>query len=227
LVNVIARKNLESFWRHHPETEQPLRAWLVAAKTANWTSKNAVLGTFLKASLVNAERCVFDICGGNYRLIVAFKFSAKVAFIKFIGTHAQYDRVNAVTVAEFQEVCMAIHPIHTEADHDAAVSRIEALWAAQPGTVEHDEIEVLAVLVSVYEDGRWPILPPDPVEAIKFHMEQNNFRQKDLAAVIGSASRVSEVLNRWRPLTVDMIGAIHSAWSIPLESLIGTRNRAA
>jgi mRNA interferase HigB len=100
-MNVIARKNLEAFWRRHPETEQPLRAWLAAAKTANWTSMNTVLNTFSKASPITSERCVFDICGGNYRLIVAFKFSAKVAFIKFIGTHAQYDRVSAATVSDY------------------------------------------------------------------------------------------------------------------------------
>lgn len=62
---------------------------------------NHVVMTLSKASPVNAERCVFDICGGNYRLIVAFKFSARVAFIKFIGTHAQYDRVSAATVSQF------------------------------------------------------------------------------------------------------------------------------
>lgn len=100
-MNVIARKNLEAFWRKHPETEQPLRAWLMAARTMGWTSMSAVVRTYSKASPVTAERCVFDICGGNYRLIVAFKFSARVAFIKFIGTHAQYDRVDAATVSDF------------------------------------------------------------------------------------------------------------------------------
>jgi HTH-type transcriptional regulator/antitoxin HigA len=122
---------------------------------------------------------------------------------------------------------MAIHPIRTEADHRVALARIEALWEAHPGTQEHDEIEVLSILVSAYEEKRWPILPPDPVEAIKFHMEQNGFRQKDLAGVIGSESRASEVLNRRRSLTVQMIKAIHTAWSVPLESLIGVEARAA
>jgi HTH-type transcriptional regulator/antitoxin HigA len=116
---------------------------------------------------------------------------------------------------------MAIHPIHSEKDHRTAIARIEALWNAKPGTPEHDEIEVLSVLVAAYEDARWPILPPDHVEAIKFHMEQNGFRQKDLARIIGSESRASEVLSRRRSLTVQMIKAIHAAWSIPLESLIG------
>lgn len=101
------------------------------------------------------------------------------------------------------------------------------LWDAQPGSPEHDELEVLAVLVSAYEDAHWPVLPADAVEAIKFHMEQNGYRQKDLAAVIGSVSRASEILNRRRPLTVEMIKAIHAAWSIPLESLIGADALAA
>ena len=122
---------------------------------------------------------------------------------------------------------MTIRPIHSEADHNASLARIEALWDAQPGSSDHDELEVLSVLVSAYEDGRWPILPPDPVDAITFHMAQNGLKQKDLAAVIGSVSRASEVLNRRRSLTVEMIKAIHTAWSVPLESLIGAEGRAA
>jgi HTH-type transcriptional regulator / antitoxin HigA len=121
---------------------------------------------------------------------------------------------------------MSIQPIHNDADHAAAIGRIEALWDAAPGTPEHDELEVLSVLVSAYEDKRWPIRPPDPVEAIRFHMAQNGLRQKDFAAVLGSESRASEVLNRRRPLTVQMIKAIHAAWSIPLESLIGVEEPA-
>ncbi len=83
------------------------------------------------------------------------------------------------------------------------------------------------MLVAAYEDQQWPIVPTDPIDAIKFHMEQNGFRQKDLAVVVGSVSRASEILNRRRPLTVDMVRAIHAAWSIPLSSLIGTERRAA
>lgn len=122
---------------------------------------------------------------------------------------------------------MHIHPIRTDADHTDALTRIEAIWDAQPGTEDHDELEVLSVLVSAYEDTRWPLLPPDPVDAIKFHMEQNGLRPKDLADVIGSASRASEVLRGRRGLTIDMIKAIHAAWMIPLESLIGATKQAA
>jgi mRNA interferase HigB len=98
-VNVIARKNLEAFWQRHPETEPSLRAWLSAARTHDWISMNDVLRTYSKASPITSERCVFDIYGCTYRLIVAFKFSARVAFITFIGTLAQHDRVVAATVS--------------------------------------------------------------------------------------------------------------------------------
>jgi HTH-type transcriptional regulator / antitoxin HigA len=122
---------------------------------------------------------------------------------------------------------MTIHPVRTEADHEAALARIQALWDAEPGTTGHDELEVLSILAAAYEDQHWPILPPNPVEAIKFHMEQNGLKQKDLAKVIGSPSRASEVLNQHRPLTIDMIRSIHGQWGIPLESLVGAEQQAA
>lgn len=101
-MNIIARRTLEAFWTRHRETEQPLKAWFRTAKTANWTCMNDILASYPKASPVNSERVVFDICGGNYRLIVAFKFSANIAFVKFIGTHAEYDRVNAADVSRYE-----------------------------------------------------------------------------------------------------------------------------
>lgn len=99
-MNVIKRSTLERFWRKHPEIEHALKAWFRVAKTAKWQSPLAVLQSFPTAKALNTERIRFEILGGNYRLIVAFKFSARIAFIKFIGTHAEYDRVDALTVGE-------------------------------------------------------------------------------------------------------------------------------
>jgi HTH-type transcriptional regulator/antitoxin HigA len=125
---------------------------------------------------------------------------------------------------------MTIRPIRSDCDHAEALARIDALMAAEAETPEGDELEILAVLVAAYEETRWPIDPPDPIAAIRFHMEQNAYRQADLAAIIGSASRASEILNGRRPLTIEMIRRVHAAWKIPLESLIGAaedRGRAA
>jgi HTH-type transcriptional regulator/antitoxin HigA len=122
---------------------------------------------------------------------------------------------------------MNVRPIRTQADHKAALARIEALWDAKPRTPDHDELEILSILVAAYEERRWSIPPPDPVEAIRFHMDQNGLRSRDLGDVLGSESRASEILNRHRALTLQMIRAIHDAWSIPLESLIGSDVQAA
>ena len=115
---------------------------------------------------------------------------------------------------------MTIRPIHSDADHEAALGEIARLWGAEPGTPEHDELEVLSTLVSAYEDKRWPIEASDPVEAVKYHMEETGRSQADLAVLFGSRSRASEVLNRKRMLTIEMAWKLHREWHIPAESLI-------
>ena len=100
-MRVIAKTNLVDFWTKHPETEQPLKAWLQITSTANWQSPIDIIQQLNTAKAVSKDRVRFEICGGNYRLIVAFKFSAKIAFIKFIGTHKEYDKIDAKTVSQF------------------------------------------------------------------------------------------------------------------------------
>jgi mRNA interferase HigB len=92
-MNVVARRTLVSYWGEHPETKAPLAQWLARARSARWRSMADVMRDFPKAKALNAERARFEVAGGNYRPIVAFKFSAGTAYIKFIGTHAEYDRV--------------------------------------------------------------------------------------------------------------------------------------
>lgn len=115
---------------------------------------------------------------------------------------------------------MDIKPIRTDADHAAAVAEIERLWSAAPGSPEHDRLEVLGTLVDAYEQTRWPIEPPDPVEAIKIRMEQAGYSQADLGRLLGSRARASEVLARKRRLTTEMIWTISRHWNIPAENLI-------
>lgn len=115
---------------------------------------------------------------------------------------------------------MNIQPIHNEADLNRAFARLEELWAAEPGTPEADEIEVLSILIEKYEDKHFPIGPSDPIEAIKFRMEQQGLTPRDLEAYIGSSGRVSEVLNRKRKLSLRMIKSLHEGLRIPYESLM-------
>ncbi len=114
-----------------------------------------------------------------------------------------------------------LRPIRTEAQHRAALKDIERLWEAPLRSPEHDRLEVLATLVEDYEQRRHPIYPPDPVEAIRFRMEQLGLDRKALEPVIGSRARVSEVLSRRRRLTLDMIRRLRDQLGIPADVLLG------
>ena len=119
---------------------------------------------------------------------------------------------------------MTIRPIRNESDHESALKRIESLMSAKQGTAEGDELDVLTTLVEAYENKHCPIAAPDPVEAIKFRMEQLGLDRKDLEPFIGSRARVSEILNRRRGLSVAMIRSLHENLDIPLEALIGGKS---
>ena len=99
-MRIIAQRNIGSFIRVHPETEPALSRWTKIAKAAKWSSTAEVQSSFKGAKVINGERVRFEVAGGNYRMIVAFQFEFQVAFIKFIGSHAEYDRVDAVTVSQ-------------------------------------------------------------------------------------------------------------------------------
>lgn len=115
-----------------------------------------------------------------------------------------------------------IRPIRNEAEYDAALREIERYFEREPepGTPEADRFDLLALVIEDYEDKHWPIETPDPVEAIKLKMEQKGFERADLVGLIGSRSRASEILNRRRHLTIDLIWKLSRKWGIPAENLI-------
>ena len=115
---------------------------------------------------------------------------------------------------------MTIRPIKTERDYRKALKEIERLWDAKPNTPKGDRLEVLVTLVEAYEQRHFKVEPPDPVEAIKFRMEQLGLKPSDLAKFLGGRSRVSEVLNRKRKLTVEMMRSLRKHLDIPAESLL-------
>lgn len=115
---------------------------------------------------------------------------------------------------------MDIQPIKTEKDYEAALQLIEELWESEEGTAEGDRLDIMITLVDAYEQINHPIYPPDPVAAIEFHMDQNDLTRTDLEEYIGTRARVSEVLNRKRGLSIEMIRNLHEGLGIPLESLI-------
>ena len=115
---------------------------------------------------------------------------------------------------------MNIAPIRNEKDYQKALDRLELIFDAKKGTKRGDELEILSILIDRYENENFPIGMPDPIEAIKFRMEQIGMKQKDLAEVVGFKSRVSEILNKKRKLTLDMIRKLNTTLHIPTEVLV-------
>tara|TARA_R110002050_G_scaffold300453_2_gene469975 strand:- start:68 stop:442 length:375 start_codon:yes stop_codon:yes gene_type:complete len=115
---------------------------------------------------------------------------------------------------------MKIAPIRNEKDYQNALERLELIFDAKKGSEKGDELEILSILIDRYENENFPIGMPDPIEAIKFRMEQMGMKQKDLAEVVGFKSRVSEILSKKRKLTLDMIRKLNTTLHIPTEVLI-------
>ena len=115
---------------------------------------------------------------------------------------------------------MNIKPIRTKKDYQQALERLEVIFDAKKGTDKGDELEILGMLIEKYENEKFPIDFPDPIEAIKFRMEQLGYNQTDLANVVGLKSRASEILNRKRKLSLEMIRQLHDRLNIPTEVLI-------
>jgi HTH-type transcriptional regulator / antitoxin HigA len=113
-----------------------------------------------------------------------------------------------------------VRPIRSEADYEAALAEVERLWGAKSGTPRGDRLDVLAALIDSYESEHYPIDPPDPIEAIKFRMEQQNLTRKDLEGILGTRTRVAEVLNRRRGLSINMIRRLHESLGISTDVLI-------
>ena len=113
-----------------------------------------------------------------------------------------------------------VKPIHTAADHRAALKEVERLWGSKSGTPDGDRLDVLATLIDAYETQHEPIDKPDPIEAIRFRMEQQGLTRKDLEPMLGTRMRVSEVLNGKRALSIAMIRRLHAGLGIAAEVLI-------
>jgi HTH-type transcriptional regulator / antitoxin HigA len=115
---------------------------------------------------------------------------------------------------------MNIKPIRNDDDYNKALRAIEAIFEAKPNTPKGDTLDVLTTLVEAYEARHYPVFPPDPVEAIRFYLDQNELSQSDIAEVLGGRNRVSEILHRKRPLTAAMMRSLHKKLGIPAEALL-------
>ena len=120
-----------------------------------------------------------------------------------------------------------VRPIRSKRDYAAALKEVERLWGAKAGTRDGDRLDVLVTLIEAYEDEHYPIDPPDPIEAIKFRMEQQGLTRRDLEEIIGTRTRIAEVLNRKRGLSIAMIRRLNERLGIPAEVLIRPSRKTA
>jgi HTH-type transcriptional regulator / antitoxin HigA len=120
-----------------------------------------------------------------------------------------------------------VKPIRSRRDYEAAIKAVERLWGAKAGTRDGDRLDVLATLIESYEAEHYPMDPPDPVEAIKFRMEQQGLTRRDLEEIIGTRTRMAEILNRKRGLSIAMIRRLHERLGISAEVLIRPSRRSA
>ena len=120
-----------------------------------------------------------------------------------------------------------VRPIRTKRDYEAALKEVERLWGAKTGTREGDRLDVLATLIDAYEAQHYPMDPPDPIEAIKFRMEQQGLTRRDLEEMIGTRTRIAEVLSRKRGLSIAMIRRLHERLGISADVLIRPSRRKA
>jgi HTH-type transcriptional regulator/antitoxin HigA len=196
----------------------PALAWYRQVLRADWASPAEVKRDIGSASILKDGRVVFSISGDTGRIVARINYPYRVLCIRFVGTHAQYDRTTR-TPFEGEHV-MEIKPIRTKRDYRAALGAVERLMGAKRHTPEGDRLDVLATLIEAYEARHFPLDLPDPVAAIRFVMEQRSLTAKDLVPYIGQPNRVYEILNRKRPLTLAMAWKLHRGLGIPAESLI-------
>ncbi len=181
-----------------------------------------VKAVYRSADVLKEGRSTFDLGANKYRLFARTNFVAGITYVRFVGTHTEYDRIDALMC---KGVAMDIKPIRNAADHAEALEAIAALMESNPGegTAAFDRLDILATLVESYETRYQFIDAPDPVAAILVRMAEKGWNNRQLAAHGGIAeSKISEVLGRKRALSLGMIRALASLLDIPVAVLVET-----
>jgi HTH-type transcriptional regulator/antitoxin HigA len=140
--------------------------------------------------------------------------------IKYYGYGSSEQMRSVIKLMHKKFKTMTIKPIKTKKDYEQALERLETIFDAKKDSSEGDELQILSILLEKYEDEHFPVGLPDPIEAIKFRMEQLGYNQAELAEIIGLKSRASEILNKKRKLSLEMIRQLHGKLKIPTEVLI-------
>lgn len=217
-MRILSLPTLRSFHERpaYADSKEPLLTWHGHVLKAKWQAPADVKADLGTANILKDGRVVFNITGNKYRLVTSISYPYGIVFVKFVARTSR----TTPSMHKLSRDSMDIKPIRTEADYQAALREVESLMSAEFGTPEGDRLDVLATLVDAYEAKHFPMEVADPIEAIKFQMDQKGLTVKDLEPMIGRSNRVYEVLNRVRPLTLPMIWRLHKGLGIPAETLI-------
>jgi antitoxin component HigA of HigAB toxin-antitoxin module/mRNA-degrading endonuclease HigB of HigAB toxin-antitoxin module len=225
-MRVIAKRTLLEFWESTPkyaDAADPLKSWYREAKQPIYLTPAAVKAQYRNATILQNNRTIFNIADNKYRLVVDIDYTAQMMFIRFIGTHQDYDSITAGRLEQRSGDNLNpafIKPIKTEADYQAVLQQAGALMSSKPSPPEAAELDILATVIELYEDTYFPMGLPDPIAAIQFRLEQADRSEADLIPIIGSENLVAEVLSKRQPLTLEMIRALHSHLGIPADVLL-------
>jgi len=204
-MRVISKRTLRRFWEGHPRgpaAKAALEAWHAQVRDADWAQPSDVKKQYSDARVSPGREDQLSVPG-------------RVRPLRRNPRGVRPDRCgNDMTLN------IEIRPIKSEADYEGALAAVDRLMDAEPDTPEGDALDILVTLVEAYEAKRWDIGPPDPIDAIRARMEQQRLRPKDLEPFLGGSGRVSEVLNRRRPLTLNMIRRLERGLGIPARILI-------
>ena len=217
-MRVIARSTLIKFGVENPRADEALKAWYAEAKRASWSTLAEVKAHYGNASILKDGRVVFNICAMSFSLLFGLTTISSPSTFGSLGhTRNMTKSIRKRSETLFPKV------IKTERDHKRALERVDELFAAKPGTPEGDELELWLLLIEKYEEEVFPVDLPDPIEAIRFRMDQANLKQKDLVPMIGSKSKVSEILAGKRDLSLAMIRKLVDELGIPAGVLLRRR----
>ena len=219
-VRVVALSTIKAFLNRSAgvlDAREPVMAWFRQVKQADWAKPADVKRDVRSVSILKDGRAVFNVAGKNIALWSGSTISIASSTS---GLSALIGNTTPSTHRAFEVSVMDIAPIKSQRDYRRVLREIEGLINARRNSPEGDRLDVLVTLVEAWERKHYPLDLPDPVEAIRYHMEQGGLQPRDLIPYIGSRNRVHEVLNRRRELTLNMIRRLHEGLGIPAESLI-------
>jgi len=222
VFNIITRRTLLDYANRYPLASTALFEWYHELILADFKNFNELKNVYGSASLVSDDRVVFNIMGNKYRLVVRMVFEFKAIQIKWFGTHEEYDKIEVASIQYKKVSVMELKIIKTNKQYEEYLDWVDMLFEkkVKDNTPQGDKLQIALLLIKQYEDANYPIPLPDPIDAIKVKMDELGLKNKDLVGKVGSKGYVSSLLNKKKPLTLELAKLFHQELNIPAEILL-------